>query len=130
MFGVGVTLKATPLLAWPPTVTTRLPVVAPAGAVAVMLLVVQLVIVVAAAPLNVTVLPLNCEDRKFVPAITTDDPLGPAFGLRLDIVGAAVAKGKTIRESKLPFNVPSISSSPLNELLEVPVRLTDRKSVV
>ena len=58
MLGAGVTVKFTPLLAAPPAaVTTTLPVVAPAGTVAVMLFVVQPVIV-AVAPLNVTALPV------------------------------------------------------------------------
>ena len=53
--GVGVTVKAEPLLAMPPTVTTTLPVVAPEGTGTVMLVLLQLV-GVAAVPLNVTVL--------------------------------------------------------------------------
>ena len=49
------TVKPTPLLAWPPTVTTTLPVVAPLGTVVAMLVALQLD-TVAAVPLNVTVL--------------------------------------------------------------------------
>jgi hypothetical protein len=53
MLGAGVTVKPRPLLVPPPfAVTTTLPVVAPAGAVAVMLLALQPVIV-ADTPLNV-----------------------------------------------------------------------------
>jgi hypothetical protein len=48
-------VKVIPLLAWPPTVTTTLPVLALFGTVAVMLVAVQLV-TAAGAPLNVTVL--------------------------------------------------------------------------
>lgn len=56
MLGPGmVTVKFTPLLATPPTVTTTLPVVAPAGTDVTMLVVLQLV-TVAAIPLKVTVL--------------------------------------------------------------------------
>ncbi len=56
MLGPGVvTVKVTPLLATPPTVTTTLPVVAPLGTGAVMLEAIQLVGAVA-MPLNVTVL--------------------------------------------------------------------------
>src|SRR5258705_11364579 len=55
MFGVGSTVKLTPLLAWPETVTTTFPVVAAAGTVTRMLVALQLV-TVAAVPLNVTVL--------------------------------------------------------------------------
>lgn len=50
-----VTVKDTPLLATPPTVTTTLPVVAPVGTGATMLVALQVVGVVA-VPLNVTVL--------------------------------------------------------------------------
>ena len=49
------TLKATPLLACPPTATTTLPVVAPAGTGTVMLVALHAV-GVPAVPLNVTVL--------------------------------------------------------------------------
>src|SRR5262249_58297289 len=51
----AVTVKLTPLLARPPTVTTTLPVVAPAGTVTAMLVLLQ-VVAVAAVPLKVTVL--------------------------------------------------------------------------
>jgi len=50
-----VTVKSGPWVAIPPTVTTTLPVVAPAGTGATMLVALQLV-GVAAVPLNVTVL--------------------------------------------------------------------------
>ena len=49
--GVARTVKLTPLLATPPTVTTTFPVVAPAGTGATMLVALQLV-GVAAVPLN------------------------------------------------------------------------------
>src|SRR5947207_11607388 len=49
-----VTVKFTPLLATPPTVTTTLPVVAPPGTDATMLVALQLV-VLAVVPLKVTV---------------------------------------------------------------------------
>jgi hypothetical protein len=56
MLGVGTgTVKFTPLLATPPTVTTTLPVVVPAGTGTAMLVALQLV-AAAATPLNVTVL--------------------------------------------------------------------------
>jgi len=55
MVGVGSTVNVTPLLATPPTVTTTLPVVAPVGTFATMLVALQLV-GVAAVPLKVSVL--------------------------------------------------------------------------
>jgi hypothetical protein len=56
MLGAGtVTVKLTPLLATPPTVTTTFPEVAPPGTAATMLAALQFV-GVAAVPLNITVL--------------------------------------------------------------------------
>jgi len=78
-------VKPTPLLATPPTVTTTLPVVAPAGTGATILVALQLV-GVAALPLNVTVLVL-CELPKFAPVIVTDVPVGAEVGDRLLIEG-------------------------------------------
>jgi hypothetical protein len=86
MLGAGTgTVKPTPLLATPPTVTTTLPVVAPLGTVAVMLAALQLV-AVAAVPLKVTVL-VPCAAPKFVPAIATEVPTGPDVGFKLAILG-------------------------------------------
>jgi len=98
MLGVAVTVNVTPMLAWPPTVTTTFPVVAPVGTVAVMLVGPQLVMFVAVVPLNLTVLP-SCELRKLVPAITIDEPTAPVLGVRLLIVGVPVAVGSVICES-------------------------------
>lgn len=83
--GGGVTVKPTPLLATPPTVTTTLPVVAPEGTGARMLVPVQLV-GVAAVPLKLAVL-VPCVDPKFVPVIVTDVPTAPEVGERLVMVG-------------------------------------------
>jgi len=55
MLGVDPTVKTTPLLATPPTVTTTLPVEAPAGTGATMLVALQLV-GAAAVPLKASVL--------------------------------------------------------------------------
>jgi hypothetical protein len=52
----GATVKVLPALAIPPTVTTTLPVVAPAGTTATIEVALQLEIVVAVVPLNLTVL--------------------------------------------------------------------------
>jgi hypothetical protein len=87
----AVTEKLTPLLARPPTVTTTLPVVAPAGTVTAMLVLLQ-VVAVAVVPLKVTVL-LPCVAPKFVPAIVTGVPTVPEAGLRVAtiIIGAVGA---------------------------------------
>src|SRR5437016_831208 len=78
-----VTVKFTPLLATPPTVTTTLPVVAPLGTDATMLVALQLV-VVAVVPLKVTVPVVP----KLVPVIVTAVPTGPEVGFRLVMAGA------------------------------------------
>jgi len=76
MLGAGmVTVKLTPLLATPATVTTTFPVVAPTGTATVMLVPLQLV-GVPAVPLNVTVL-VPCAAPKFVPVIITAVPTDP-----------------------------------------------------
>src|SRR6267142_3326251 len=82
------TVKFAALLATPPTVTTTLPVVAPAGTGAVMLVALHAV-GVAVAPLKVTVL-VPWEAPKFAPVIVTDAPTGPEVGLRVVMEGAGV----------------------------------------
>lgn len=89
MFGVGITVKLDPLLACPPTVTTTLPVVAPAGTVATIEFGPQLVIVVAVMVLNFTVLD-PCGDPKFSPEMVIDTPTAPEFGDKPLIVGKTV----------------------------------------
>jgi hypothetical protein len=85
----GVTVNEALLLAWPPTVTTTEPDVAPGGTEAVMLVSLQFEIVVAAVPLKVTALE-PCVVPKFAPAITTDDPTPDALGVRLLMTGNTV----------------------------------------
>src|SRR5204863_61616 len=82
--GGVVTVNALPLLARPPTVTTTLPVVAPAGTGTTML-VVDHVAGVAVMPLNLTVL-LPWVAPKVVPAIVTDVATGPLVGERVVMV--------------------------------------------
>jgi hypothetical protein len=84
----GATVKFTPLLAAPATVTTTFPVVAPPGTGTTMLVALQLA-GVALVPLNVTVL-VPCVAPKVVPVIVTDVPIDPEVGDRLVIFGATV----------------------------------------
>src|SRR6186997_1052457 len=81
--GGTVTVKRTPLLARPPTVTTTFPVVAPLGTGTVRLVAVQPV-GVASVPLNVTVL-VPCVVPKFAPVIVTAVATGPDVGLSVAI---------------------------------------------
>src|SRR5262252_1934359 len=91
-FGVSVvtvgalTVKVTPLLAAPSTVTTTGPLAAPAGTFAVMVVSVQFV-VLAIVPLNWTLL-VPCVARKLSPEIVTDVPAMPDAGDSALIVGA------------------------------------------
>jgi hypothetical protein len=81
----GGTLKLTPLLDNPPTITTTFPVVAPAGTGTTICVALQFV-GVAITPLNVTVLVPGVAP-KFEPAIVTDVPTAPEVGARLEIAG-------------------------------------------
>ena len=103
--GATVTVYGSALLARPVTVTTTLPVVAPAGTGTTMLVADQLV-GVALVPLNVTVLvPLLAP--KLVPAIVTEVPTGPLAGARLVSVGASV----TVYGSALLANPPTVTTT-------------------
>jgi len=86
MVGAWITVKVTPLLGSPPTVTTTGPVVAPAGIGAMMLVALQLD-TVAIVPLKVTVL-VPCDAPKFVPVIVIAVPTAPVVWLKLVMVGA------------------------------------------
>lgn len=98
---VVVTVKLTPLLATPPTVTIKLPVVAPAGTFELMLVALQLV-AVAATPLNLTVL-VPWVAPKFAPAIVTDVPTTPDVGFTLLMLGPGVELLLTLL---LPVTIP------------------------
>jgi len=93
----GVTVKLTPLLICPFTVTTTEPVVAPAGTAATILVALH-ELGVAVTPLNFTVL-LPWVAPKVVPVIVTDAPTGPDVGETLVIAGGGSGKGATICES-------------------------------
>ena len=86
-------MNDTPLLARPVTVTTTLPVVAPAGTGTTMLVADQLV-GVAVVPLKRMVL-LPCVAPKFVPVTVTVVPTGPFVGERLVMLGGTVTVNDT-----------------------------------
>ena len=109
MAGEGtVTVKVTPLLAVPPTVTTTMPVVALVGTGTAMLVVFQLV-GVAEAPLNVTVL-VPCVAPKFVPVMVTEEPTKPAVGFKLVINGPVVPPPLAALNAANP--APQLSDAP------------------
>lgn len=105
MLGASMTVKLTPVLATPPTVTTTLPVLAPEGTGVWIDVALQLV-GVAVTPLNVTVLP-PCVAPKFVPDIVTTVPTAPEVGDRLEIVGL----GATVKLTPLLAIPPTITTT-------------------
>src|SRR5882762_6209389 len=86
MAGGRTIVNGDPLLATPNTVTTTLPVVAPAGTNTVTLVALQALAAAAVFPLKVTVLD-PCAVPKLVPVMVIDAPTAPAFWLRLVMVG-------------------------------------------
>jgi hypothetical protein len=109
MLGTGtVTVNAAPLLATPPTVTTTLPVVAPAGTGATMLVALQLV-GVAVTPLNFTVL-VPCVAPKLAPLIVTDVPTSPDVGFKLAILGGGPTPA--LPGLKAATTTPQLSGAP------------------
>jgi hypothetical protein len=91
MLGVAITVKLAPALTTPETVTITLPVVAPAGTGATILVSLQLA-GEAAVPLNLTVL-VPCVAPKLVPVIVTVSPTMPEVGDRLVMLGV----GRTVK---------------------------------
>jgi len=107
------TVKFTPLLATPPTVTTTFPVVAPLGTATVMLVALQLV-GAPAVPLKVTVL-VPCIAPRFVPVIVTAVPTGPEFGFTLAIFGAGVSGTEVPPVLPLPPQPCSMAATTQNK---------------
>jgi hypothetical protein len=73
-----------------PTATLIDPVVAPAGTVAVRLVLLVTVTLVEAVPLKETV----AFEAKFVPVIVTEVPTGPELGVKEVMVGAVEEEGE------------------------------------
>jgi hypothetical protein len=89
MLGGTVTVKLTPLLARPLTVTTTLPVLAPLGTVTVMLVAPHMEAVPALTPLKLTVL-LPWLAPKLLPVMLTAVPTGPEAGFSALMLGGTV----------------------------------------
>jgi len=100
MLGAGMTVKVTPLLAAPPTVTTTFPVVAPVGTGITIVVAFQLVAVPADVPLNVTVL-VPCVVPKFVPVIVIGTPTAPEVWLKLVMLGPNPPAPPTLRKAAI-----------------------------
>lgn len=84
------TMKSVALVAvFPATSTVILPMVAPVGTIATILVVVGVPEMVAVVPLNFTIL-LAAVVLKLVPVIVTELPIGADVGLKLVIVGGPI----------------------------------------
>ena len=105
MMGVGKTVKATPLLFTPLARTTTVPVVAPVGTGATMVVVLQLV-TVAGVPLKVSVL-APCAVPKLLPVTVIDVPTAPEAGEIPVIVGA----GTTAKETPAPETLFTVTTT-------------------
>jgi len=120
-----VTVKAMPLLARPPTVTTTLPVVVPFGTGTVMLVALQLV-GVATMPLKVTLL-VPWLVPKFEPMIITDAPMAPEVGLREVILGGitVTANGTPLLASPptVTTTLPEVALAGTGTTILVPLQL-------
>src|SRR5580704_16814692 len=97
------TVNAKPLLAVPDTVTTTLPVVAPAGTGTAMLVAVQFV-GAPAVPLKLTVF-VPCVAPKLAPVIVTLAPTNPDAGFRLVRLGAGTV---TVKLTPLLATPPTV----------------------
>jgi hypothetical protein len=87
MLGVASTVKLTALLSTPLAWTTTVPVAAPAGTAATILVALH-VVMVAVVPLNLTVL-VPCVAPKAVPAIVTEAPTAADAGVIVVMLGLA-----------------------------------------
>jgi hypothetical protein len=87
----GKTTKENALLGPPPTVTTTLPEVAPAGTGLTMLVPAH-VVAVASEPLKLSVL-LPCALPKFDPEIVTEFPIAPGLGE----IAVTLGEGTTVK---------------------------------
>ncbi len=101
----GITVKPTPLLTTPPTVTTTFPVVAAGGTVTPMLVALQELAVPADTPLNVTVL-VPCVAPKLVPVIATGVPTAPDVGFKLVMLTDCVI---ALAVLEYPLRLPAAS---------------------
>lgn len=104
MVGGAATVKRTPLLDRAPTLTTTMPVVAPAGTWTTMLVSLQLV-GSAAVPLKRTTL-VPWIAPKLVPVIVTEVPIGPEAGERLAMFG-----GMTVNAKPLLGTPPTVTTT-------------------
>ena len=125
MAAVGRTVNEELLVTVTPlAVTDTVPVVAPLGTTATIDVAVQLVIEVAAVPLNFTV---PCVVPKFEPAIVTEAPTAPDVGDRLLITGVATTVNEELLLTVTPLavtdTVPVVAPLGTTATIDVAVQL-------
>ena len=98
---LGNTVKGTPLLPTPPTITRTVPVVPAAGTGATMFVALQLIGVAVVVPNHTVLVP--CDAPKFVPAIVTEVPTMPDVGLTPVMFGGG---GPTVKVAPLLTGPP------------------------
>jgi hypothetical protein len=125
----AVTVNDTPLLApppVPPTVTTTLPVAAPVGTTALIVVAFHDVMLAAVVPWKVTVL-VPWLEPKLVPVIVTVAPAPPDVGDRLVMLGAACAMGEIKNRditTQTACNRMSICTPSTSRLREEKIRMS------
>ena len=119
----GVKVNSDPLLAFPLTVTTTLPVTAPVGTVATIAPGFQLMIEVDATPPKVTVLE-PCDDPKLDPEIVTEAPTAPVVELRAVITGADPVTVNVVAD-----DVPAVSATVRAAVPAVVIRLAGTAAI-
>ena len=93
------------------TVTGPVPTGTELGTVATICVLLQLVIDVATAPLNVTVL-VPCVAPKFDPLIVTGVPIVPTIGYRLETEGVEPAVIETLSKEAVAVDPLELVASP------------------
>jgi hypothetical protein len=121
ILGAATSVKVTPLLPSPPTVTTMLPVVAPVGTGATIDVVPQLV-GVEVVPLNFTVLE-PCVVPKLSPVIVTDAPTAPVVGDTLLIDGATVKSTPLLAVPTVTTTLPVVAPLGTGTTIDVALQL-------
>src|SRR5438477_12739198 len=124
MLATASAVKVTPALATPLTVTTTLPVVAPAGTGATIEVALELA-GVATVPLNVAAL-FPWVEPKLPPAMVTDAPTAPAAADKLLMLGTASTVNDTPeigRASSRERTLPAVAPAGTGATIEVALQL-------
>src|SRR5438552_10878067 len=130
LLGAARAVNDTPALATPLTVTTTLPVVAPAGTGATIEVALQLA-GVATVPLNVTAL-VPWVEPKLRPAMVSDAPTAPELGDKLLMLGTASTVNNTpalATPLTVTTTLPVVAPAGTGATIEVALQLAGLASV-